>query len=110
MDIDFFNNYTYKDSVSVNSKLWDDILKIDCLDDVVDEISIIPKGFDGEGETLSRIPLEKIRMKFIGDIARLLLKYSKKERDDEVISIISCLNKILSFINNQEINYFKLDV
>lgn len=110
MDLDFYKGFEYQDSVSVSKELWSDILAMDCLNKVTNEESIIPEGFDGAGEKISRVSIEKSRNEFLLGFARLLIKYTSIKRTKENISNISRLLKVVSFLNEDEITHFRLDV
>ncbi|MEZ8392528.1 hypothetical protein BCS84_09395 [Vibrio cyclitrophicus] len=110
MELDFYKGFEYVDSVSVGKELWGDILKIECLDEVSSDESIIPDGFDGEGEKIERISLLEIRKSMLESLSRLLLKNSRLERDENTIMALSKIIEIMKFINSDDISHFKLDV
>lgn len=110
MDLDFYAGYKYVDSVSVGKHLWTDILEIDTLDEIDEEETIIPEGFDGAGEKLARVPLDGKRQELILGFSRLLIKYSKLERNEDNISTISQILQIVSYLNNNETTHLKFDI
>lgn len=110
MELDFYKGFDYVESVGVSKYLWNDILSIECLDEVTPEKSIIPEGFDGEGENIERVALLDIRKGMIIGVSRLLRKYSKLDRDKDTITSISKLVEIIRFFNDEEISHFKLDI
>ncbi|HIF5595335.1 TPA: hypothetical protein ACX3CX_004581 [Vibrio parahaemolyticus] len=110
MDLDFYESFKYVNSVSVGKVLWADILDIECLDEITEEESIIPEGFDGAGEKLERVPLDEKRNELILGFSRLLVKYSKMDRSEENTSTISQIIQILSYLNSNEITHLKFDI
>lgn len=110
MDLDFYKGFEYQDSVSVSKELWNDILAIDCLDKVTDEESLIPEGFDGAGEKVSRISLNNKKNEFLLGFSRLLIKFTSIDRTEKISSTISHILKIMSYLNDDEITHFRLDV
>ncbi|MFT0771826.1 hypothetical protein [Psychrobacter aquimaris] len=110
MEIDFYENFDCKKSVSVGKKLWHDILQIEYLDQINDVEDIIPEGHDGEGEKIERIHLEEIRNQLINGFSQLLTKYSKKSRDETNIKDLSTILEILISINTTSITHMKFDI
>ncbi|MCF8986287.1 hypothetical protein GIW26_22290 [Pseudomonas syringae] len=110
MDIDFYKGFDFYDSVSFNNELWGEILAIDYLDKVKGAEEIIPEGYDGAGETLERVHMDKNRNLFIKGLARLIVKYSGQPRDANNVEVLSTLLKTIEFINDDNVTHFRLDV
>lgn len=111
MEIDFYSEFEYIKTISVNKKLWDYILNIDALDKITEVEDIIPEGLDGSGESLERILLEDSnRNELIKGFAKILIKYSNNMRDDDNIFCIEKIIEIMKEINNIKITHLKLDI
>jgi hypothetical protein len=110
VDIDFYKNFDFYESVSFNNELWGEILAIDYLDKVKSAEEVIPEGYDGAGETLERVRMDEDRNLFIKGLARVIVKYAGQPRGANNVEVLSTLLKTIEFINDNDVTHFRLDV